>query len=343
MMGEWANALTRKLVERNSYLAVTGLYENMEPIEFEQKLGRFLRQMSSFAQVEDVVTGSKHFPPSAEMATVPFSTSDVLLSWYRNAKFHLDEINELVRESLYEQFAEPRTDPARAREAYGDLLRVLQIGPSTQWVYVTTNYDTIGETALATLDLLPDWGEPPQVGGTNQERPIRVDGLLDVIPRSVPVLHIHGRIGWYRRVDVDGSSEAYSMPAATRHQRVWGTPIVMLPDPDKSYEADPIINTLWLQFLDVLDRAQRVFILGHSLNDAVLLEAIRERVQPNERIAVTVLSTEKNRDQPDTGSKDQEEKVKREFQNATVVPIRFGEMPVYEPAVQKWVQTSRAL
>jgi hypothetical protein len=342
MMADWSNALVTKLLNADGYLAASGLFPDMEPMKFEQQLGRFLRQVTAFSQVRDLVAASKQFPPAAGMESLPTGTTNVLEMWHMNTRLHLEQINELIRESLYEQFAEQRPDAARAREAYRDLLTALQIGPSTPWVYVTTNYDTIGETALATLDLLPDWGEPPQVEGS-LERPIRVDGLLDIIPRSVPVLHIHGRVGWYRRSGPDGSSDAYSLPAATRHQQGRGVPIVMLPDPDKAYDADPIINALWLQFIEVLRRARRVFILGHSLNDAQLVQAIKDHVQPTERIAVTVLSGRDNRDQIDPAMKPQEEQVLREFPTATIIPIRFGDMDVYVPRIQTWLQSTRNL
>ena len=49
----------------------------------------------------------------------------------------------------------------------------------------------------------------------------------------------------------------------------------MLPDPDKEYDKDNIINTLWDQFAQALRRAKRVFVLGHSLNNASAQEGNR--------------------------------------------------------------------
>ena len=57
------------------------------------------------------------------------------------------------------------------------------------------------------------------------------DGLITTLPRYVPVLHLHGRIGWYRRIAGDGAfaSAACSTPSLT-HNRGNGIPIIALPE-----------------------------------------------------------------------------------------------------------------
>jgi len=107
--------------------------------------------------------------------------------------------------------------------------------------------------------LLPDWGEVAQMPGV-PERPVRVSGLLSGMPRFVPVLHLHGRIGWFRRAE---DQRIYSVHSP-RYMRESGTPIIMLPDPDKAYDSDPVINEIWAQFEQALSRARSVFVLGHS-------------------------------------------------------------------------------
>lgn len=154
MMGEWCNALVHRLLEK-SYLAATGLYNDMEPMTFEQQLGRFLRSVTAFSQIKDVAIASVNFP-SSEM-TRGLST-EFLDGWHYNTAFHLEQIVQEIHVCLYEQFAEPRYDPQAARDAYSDLLTALGINQATRLVYATTNYDILGETALGLLGFHPDWG-----------------------------------------------------------------------------------------------------------------------------------------------------------------------------------------
>jgi hypothetical protein len=333
MMSEWCDALVKKLLDKN-YLGATGLYNSMDPMQFEAQLGRFLRTVTAFSQIKDLVPASVSFPQPANMTAL--NSVGILDSWYLNTKFHLEQIVEEIHVCLYEQFAEPRYDPQGARDAYDDLFTAVGIHPSSQWVYATTNYDILGETALGLLGFRPDWGDVLSAENT-AERQVHVDGLLDGLPRSTPVLHLHGRVGWYRR-NLGTDSSVYSAPV-TRHQPGFGVPIVMLPDPHKAYGSDPIINSLWNQFLAALQQAKRVFVLGHSLNDGVLAQAVRDHVRAD-RIAITVLSDQEKRDTPDASAAPMVERLNAEFPNAAIIPIRFGQMPVYAHAVQAWLQRS---
>jgi hypothetical protein len=116
MMREWCNALTDKLVDKQSYLGPVGLSRDMDPMDFEAQLGRFLREVAAFSQVKQVVLTSKHFPAAAN--TTMLQTEGVLESWYENTKSHLEQIVEEIHVCLFEQFAERRHDPQRARDAY---------------------------------------------------------------------------------------------------------------------------------------------------------------------------------------------------------------------------------
>src|SRR5205814_1660200 len=118
-----------------------------------------------------------------------------------NTAFHLDRIVEVIRASLYEEFGARSFDRGAAQGAYGGLLEALRIGPTDRWVYATTNYDPIGETAIADCGRLPDYGVAPF--DLTREAPIVAHNLLDGMPRYVPVLHLHGRVGWYRRPSGD--------------------------------------------------------------------------------------------------------------------------------------------
>jgi len=165
---------------------------------------------------------------------------------------------------------------------------------------------------------LPDWGQPPSLDHSS-ETALVIPGLLAGLPRYVPVLHLHGRVGWFRRDD----GRVYAADVV-RHQAGFGVPVVMLPDPDKVYDQDDVIIAMWREFSQALARAKRVFVLGHSLNDQYLLRALVQNVQPLDRIAVSVLADEQDRLRPDPSAAPVIAKITQVLGNAAVVPMRFG-------------------
>jgi hypothetical protein len=265
LMRAWSDALVSKISARSwSYLEASGLEQGLDGPDFETRLGRFLQMERALPKIEQVLK------PSLEFQGPPANLNEQSLrEWHRVAIHHVREITNIIHESLYEAFSSGEgVDLDAAAQAYGTLLQQLGIGRTHSMVYATTNYDVVGEYVLERIAGLPDWGEVRSLlrGGESE---LRVDRLLDGMPRYIPVLHLHGRIGWYRR----GGSHPVSGDA-TRHRRDYGPPIVMLPDPDKAYDSDPIVYSLWSQFEEALKRARRVFVLGHSLNDRQLVEAI---------------------------------------------------------------------
>ena len=139
MMGEWADALVKKLAgASNGYLKATGLSTGLAAIEFEQRLGAFLHQVAAFSEVEQLVASSRDFlfETSIQNLVAPVH---VLESWHETTKHHLGQVVELIRESLYELFADPSVDLPRAAEAYEALFEQLGITQETSWVYATTN------------------------------------------------------------------------------------------------------------------------------------------------------------------------------------------------------------
>lgn len=60
----------------------------------------------------------------------------------------------------------------------------------------------------------------------------------------------------------------------------------MLPDPEKNYDQDLTIITLWSEFRSALGRAKKVLVLGHSLNDSYLVRTLSQYVGDPHRVAV---------------------------------------------------------
>ncbi len=184
-------------------------------------------------------------------------------------------------------------------------------------VVATTNYDTLIEEVLTEQGRLPDWGQPPMANPIT-DVPLDVSNLIGALPRYTPILHLHGRIGWYRRTE-GGAPYGASM---TNHNENFGTPIVMLPDPEKDYASDSLINDLWTQFESVLSRAKLVFVLGHSLNDKLLRGALATLVRPLQRIAVAVYSADGQ--QPHESTAELQRIIREELTGAVTIPMYFG-------------------
>jgi hypothetical protein len=326
LMGDWSSALLHKLAQHINYADLTGLRRGMPEEKFETQLGKFLKQVEAFSQIEPLLEPSLQlgdFGPGMHITS--------MAQWHKSTVHHLGEITELIRESLYDQFAERPIDRRAAAAAYSSLFNTLGIGAATRWVYATTNYDTIAERVISDIGLLPDWGQAHALDNEG-EHPLQIPGLLNSIGRYVPVLHLHGRVGWYRR---DGHAYAASI---TKHQRGFGIPVVMLPDPNKAYDQDDIITAMWQQFEEALARAKHVFVLGHSLNDTYLLRALAQNVEHTNRIAVTVLANELSPGEPDTSAAPVVDKVSNTLHGATAIPIRFGtDDEVAARAIQKWL------
>lgn len=334
LMGDWSNDLVQRLSEKGiGYLQATGLTREMEAQGFEEQLGRFLRSVQAFARIKPLLDPITQFGGSL----TPFLPSDQWEGWHQNASFHLAQIVGAVHESLYGLFGSPAIDPGAAHQAYGALFAALGVGPSSRFVYATTNYDTIGEDTIAALGAIPDVGDV-QTSPFNPEREIRAERLLEGMPRYVPVLHLHGRVGWLRRQD----GGAYSNPAAKSYDAGYGVPIVMLPDLEKDYATDPIISTLWDQFAESLSRARRVFVLGHSFHDDALIRALVDNVTPQSRLAVTVLGSPDTPGEPATDEAvSVRDRVLERLPGAAIIPMQFGTTPDLIPSdIRDWAEDS---
>lgn len=338
-MQEWANHLTGALTTRDPGVALlVHLSYQMSGPDFERQLGRFFASARAFQDARELMVDTSHFahtlpPPLDQLLTRPN-----VEQWHDQATSKIDQVSEVVHESLYSLFGRPSVDIQRARDAYGTLLNTIGLGPGADnWVYATTNYDTIGDEALEGLNYRLEWGErhPIRAGDTT----IEPERLLDRVRGGVPLLHLHGRIGWYRRSAKEGGRPI--VVNNDTYQPGFGTPIVMLPDPNKVYDSDPVINTIWTQFGDALSRARRVLVLGHSLNDDQIVEAIATRANP-EAVGVTVYAQQSDPRQPNVPGDPILGIVEERLPQAKIIPIRFGEDRVPEPIVLKeWADEFR--
>jgi hypothetical protein len=328
VMTEWSDLLVRKLAESGlDFREVTGLKPKMSGPDFEQALGRFLRNADAFNRIENFAPLTYRYMPG------PGSASEAQLnSWYGNAKAQLDRIIAVIHGSLIDQFSSSKVWAEGAAVAYGELLELLHIPPKGGIVYATTNYDPLGELALNRLGRHPDAGEAEPMAGI-QRGPLDVAGLLDGLPRHSPVLHLHGKVGWYRQAD--GSVESRDV---AQHDALHGVPLVMLPDPEKTYDSDGVLVLLWAQLEEALSKAKRVLVLGHSLNDALLVKALKDHIPHQWRLAITLLANEQNEHNPSDL-----EVLRNVFGDGPkYIPLHFGrKFYGRKDVLEQWIQESR--
>jgi hypothetical protein len=336
LMGDWVNELVQRLGEKGmGFVQATGLKRDMEPQQFEAQLGAFLRSVQAFDRIQSLLGPITEFPGSPGA----FLPADQWNQWHRAASFQLSQIVGVIHESLYALFADQSVDTRAAARAYAGLFAEIGLPVTTGWVCATTNYDTLAEGAISELGGLPDAGDV-QPSLLSPERDIRVDGLIAGMPRYVPVLHLHGRAGWFRRED----GRAYAVPAQAYNQSL-GIPIVMLPDLQKDYATDPIISSLWSEFGQALARAKRVLVLGHSLHDDALLTALASNITPQRRVAVTVLASETDPSQPaNAEAASVRGRVLERLPEAQVIPLRFtSDFEASETGIRRWSEDAAQL
>ena len=285
MMREWAEILTRHLGVDAS---LVGLSTTLDGPAFEERLGVFLQRVAALKlagpMLEDLALAL------GPEWSAPRRAGLDALGWtnrHANAVARLDHVIGLIHGSLYAQFGAANIDLFGASRAFAALLTSLEIHPRSNWAYATTNYDVIPDHVVSGMGMNPDHGAiKPVEGGTPV---LRVDGLLDGMSRYVPVLHLHGRVGWLRRADDASEIEVENARAPLADH----IPIIELPGLNKNY-GDSVISALWEAFRLALARAKRVLVLGHSLNDDALAAAIRENAAPDS-VAVSVLAEPNNR------------------------------------------------
>ena len=273
LMADWNTILRRALDERDARLSgLVGTREGQSGPEFEAALGDYLRWFSML---------------DLAARFVPFGLDDPLnydnRGWQSQAQVRSRMVTETLNRTLYQQFGSNRASEIAAEQAYAALLDSMDMNTGASLTVATTNYDPAAELALAEMGRRPDVGD---VAGPRSTRLLDPDGLMGKCRegRGTAVLHLHGKVGWYTQADglvrVQDHGHPFSETA--------GAPTVVLPDPNKDPMLQPAIKALWSEFDKALGQASHVLVLGHSLNDAVLVDHVRTRAG-GARKAVTVL------------------------------------------------------
>jgi hypothetical protein len=332
LMGDWADFLAEQLWRLPAADEITGLKKGMTGPQFEARLGQFLNEVEGFYQAEGLIRPSSKFPLN------PPIIESQLLSWYQTAKSQFQQITATIHRSVYDQFNANKLNWMGAAKAYKELLDRMKITRASSIVYATTNYDALGEQALSELRYIPDCGEPRRYG--TAQNTLDVSNLLDGLPRNVPMLHLHGKVGWLRRAD-DPTNAYFS--ETTAYDPNFGLPIIMLPDPQKTYAGDDVLSILWTQFEAALRRARRVFVLGHSLADRLVVSALATQVQPpHDRVAISVLGD--GHGSPDPAAESFVNWIKDKLPRAKIIPMVFGDPLNFRgDTVDAWMSETKEL
>lgn len=264
LMQDWATELSLRL---GRYAERLGIVSEMPGEDFERRLGDFLCATAAVPHLEGL--------PWLGLAD-PLDDDTPSRNWFKHAHVAADEIGRMVHSSLHDLFATSRIGITSATKAYGSVIEPFK---PHRLVYATTNYDVAGELALAEL------GRRPYAGLDHDLRSRRHSALhaADITSgdtNRTPVLYLHGRVGWYQ----GGEGIIATNPDAP-FDAALGSPALLLPDPAKSYD-DDVPRAIWEQFEATLTDADRVLVIGHSLNDTALVQALK-RVAPS-KLAVTI-------------------------------------------------------
>ena len=261
-MAEWSNILRQDLDEAKAGMPqALGLTEGLSGTDFEEIVGAVLRFRSSFHLNRRFMRlGSPTF------RGVPTQVGD----WMKAAEENGSHFERVLWKSLWREFGLAAIDPELARKAYAGLIDLLGIR-STPFVIATTNYDLAAEVALDLIGLEYTNGFDTATIGTRFLRPRNIVDWPNGHRDKVPVLHLHGAVGWYRK---PGDDRVYYQPPDQEFNATLGTPAVIAPDPEKDPENDPSVGGIWREFRSALEGATHIVVIGHSLTDEPLVRAL---------------------------------------------------------------------
>jgi hypothetical protein len=213
----------------------------------------------------------------------------------------MEIVMEVINSTLYDQFGQRRIDYDRASAAYS---QVLDEAENCGLIVATTNYDRAAESALRQAGRKTNTG----FDGMPEMTPaLNPSGMVAGLQTAIPVIHLHGAVGWYEREGV--VSDHYG---DRPFNPTLGSPVVLYPDPDKDPTSDAVVQQLWDEFGKAIEIADLVLVVGHSLHDPALVDALRSALTASTQVVVTYL------DDAD------EAQIDRMLPNARVVKMEFG-------------------
>lgn len=255
LMPDWSNALCAALDEQEASLARScHLVPGMDGPEFEKNLGLLIR----YEQTRHLEERFQDLGGQEAGSHINY-----VVKARRNITKRMQTVMKTINVSLYEQFNQRKIDEDKAAAAFQGLLGKLN---EPDIIFATTNYDRVGETALESIGRDIDDGFRRRPGLTPVLDPV---GLVDNRGSKVPVIHLHGAVGWY---EIDNAVSDHN--ADRDFNPSLGRPVVLYPDPDKDPTSDATVQQLWHEFDTAIKVADAVMVIGHSLHDPKLVKAL---------------------------------------------------------------------
>lgn len=261
LMSDWSTALSEALDQHEEGLATAcHLSPEMSGPEFEASLGELLRwEQVRYLEERFQLLGGPH------AHNIPTGVREARGMQDRRMR----AVKEILNRTLYEQFGLKRVDNKRAQAAYEKLLQRLE---NPELAIATTNYDRVAERALWLMDRSVNTGFEEQPPGSPVLKP---SGMIERSEGQVPVIHLHGAVGWYE----DEEGIVTDFYGDKGYNSTLGTPVVLYPDPEKDPTNEALVRELWLEFRAALGWADRILVLGHSLNDPALVTTLSDFVE----------------------------------------------------------------
>jgi hypothetical protein len=271
-MSDWATHLANDLDAALPKASLQlGIRDAKSGPEFEQALGQFLQWQQSLPLTRQFLLfgGPEVGAANGEMQR-----------WLKSSEERVEAVTEALRTSLYRNFGAARIDANKSRAAFGRLLKPL--GDECKLVVATTNYDPSVEIALEQLGYqVLDGFQRPGARLTPVLNPASFRTWTERAGRDVPVMHLHGAVGWYRRQD----GAVIQQAADQDYNATLGVPVVLPPDPNKDPLNDANVSALWAVLTTELAAASGILVVGHSLHDPALVRALQS-ASHNARILI---------------------------------------------------------
>jgi hypothetical protein len=306
LMRAWATGLREALDEGDRGVAdVIGLKVDLDGDLFEERLGDFLAFQANLGLVHGL----------RRLGLQPVGSGTTQIDqWLTVATDRCDRLVHAIWTNLYENFGFRSFNGQLAAQAY-DHLRGWFSQQPTHLSIATTNYDLSAEEAFRLLGSTVLDGFS---GSAYTAQTLDLDDLMNRRLESVeyvPVLHLHGAVGWYRSSDGSGSITRH--PADQPYYPHLGPPALLLPDGRKTISSLVGAERVWDAFQVLLDEASHVLVLGHSLHDKHLVELIKG----GPRVAVAWHLDELTTDDAQRSARDY---VNRKLPGAAFIPCSFG-------------------
>jgi len=178
---------------------------------------------------------------------------------------------EALNETLFREFGGAAVDPIKARDAYASLFS--EFDPNDAFAFATTNYDPAIELALRERGIQAKDG----FTSAGYESPkLDPSGLVSWPTRdagAIPVLHLHGAVGWYARDDGTIVRQFPDQP----YNPTLGRPAILPPDPNKDPSSNAYVQAIWREFNDAVAGSSHILVLGHSLHDEAVVRELKRR------------------------------------------------------------------